>query len=474
MKFHPLKFLWRVVYSIYFYAAFFVFSNCFYWYGVVRGLTSHEEWRMLGLKALDVIFACICIRVDVRGREHIPDEPVIFCANHQSFLDGLIVFYIIRRPFTAITAPYHIFPGNLAHWFLRMGYISIGRDLFEELRYKGTLEHSKSVHEGVKILQRGESLLIFPEGKREFQKRLLPFHGGVVKIAHDAKVPIMPITITGLDTLFPYGSVLLTPVTLGAVIEKPLRLREHGDSLLKETTRLEEIIRTHLPARYCDEHSFPRYPQGKRAAFFDLDGTLTRSNIYQGIIMRYFYRHVTLRTFALLVHLAVKRIVRKHGRFYQDAIRLLKGIAVADLVQNVPALLARNTDTIFYPEMLQLLELHKKEGNLVFIISEEPEGILGPVLHFLHTPGFGTATEIVHGRFNGKVVGHIMKDEVKRDKVIALAHEHNLDLEKSFAYGNSWHDYAMLRTVGHAALVNPERTLKKRGKQLGFKIIRQR
>ncbi|OHB25281.1 MAG: hypothetical protein A2542_03320 [Parcubacteria group bacterium RIFOXYD2_FULL_52_8] len=458
---------------MYFYATFLVWSQLFYGYGVLRGTKTPLEWRLIALRALDIIFTLTGVGVRVRGREHLPEGPVVFCANHQSFIDGLILFHVLRRPFTAITAPAGMFPSVLAKWFGKMGYITIGRDLFEELRYKGALEHGKSIRAAVRVLERGESLLIFPEGKREFTQRLLPFHAGVAKIAHDAKVPIIPITIEGLDVLFPHHSWLLSPARVQAIIEKPVFLHKNGAGIMTEVRELEDVIRKHLPARYFAAASVPMALTGKRAAFFDLDGTLTRKNIYQYIIMRYFRMHVSIRSLVLLLHLATKRLTKKHGYFYLAAVRLLTGIKITELLEGAQDMFSREHERIFYPEMLALLESHRRAGNSIFILSEEPDEILNAVLLYLNVPGFGTEAETSRGRFTGTMHGHIMKDDVKREKMLELARAHHVDLSKSFGYGNSWHDYAMLRTVGHVTVVNPERSLRKRARQLGYRIIKQ-
>jgi len=471
---HPLRKLWQLLYSLYFYAVFFAISAFFYWYGCVTDFRTKDSWRLLALRALDIIFFCTHLRIHITGLEQIPEEPVLFAANHQSFLDGLILFYVLRRPFNAITAPPAIFPGNLPSWFKKMGYISIGRDLFEELKYKDARARNQSIPLGVAALKRGESLLIFPEGRREYQRHLLPFHGGVAKIAHDARVAIMPVVIEGLDTLFPYGSVLLTPTILKVKIEKPVRLHEPNTNIVREVIELEEVMRRDLPARYFAPTSLPHAPQGRRAAFFDLDGTISRANIYQAIIFHYFRTHLSWHAFVLLIRLGLSRMTKAHGYFYKDAVRLLKGIRRDEMLAYVPGLLKRDQKALFYEQMLKLLALHRKEGNLIFIISEEPDELLQPVLDFLGVEGYGTSTQHEGQTFTGILAGPIMKDEEKRELVLALAHKHGIDLSKSFAYGNSWHDYAMLRSIGHAALVNPEKKLHKRGRKLGWKIIRER
>ncbi|MBI5138226.1 MAG: HAD-IB family hydrolase [Candidatus Vogelbacteria bacterium] len=467
-----LRFFVRFFYTIYFYGIFILLSNIYYLYGWIFLKNNKDAWRHHALRALDVIFYIGGIRVSATGLTNIPKGPAIFSANHQSYLDGLIVFYTTRSCFTAIIAPFSEFPGVITKWFVRMQYISIGRSLFEDWRYKGVLEHDKAVAKATELVKSGESLLIFPEGARELHGHLIPFHTGVAKVAIATEIPVVPIVLERLNKMMPPHTFMLTPTRLKVSVQKPVMLHEISKDPLEDTRALEKIIKNHLPASYFSEESMPHYLAGKRAAFFDLDGTLTRKDIYTYIILKYFREHVSLRSFLLLSHLAYKKLSENHGRFYQDAIRLLKNVSVLELTEKAPQILHVKRDEIFYPAMIELLELHRQEGNLIFILSEEPEQILNVAAHFLNVPAYGTETECIAGKFTGKIMGPIMKDGFKRAKMIELAHKYRIDLSKSYAYGNSWHDYAMLRSSAHPAVVNPVKTLRARAKELSFKIIK--
>jgi HAD superfamily hydrolase (TIGR01490 family) len=465
---------------VYFYTVFLLVSHGYFYYGHLRfghfkrNQHNIERWRELAVKLVDTIFFITCVRIHVEGREHVPDGPVVFAANHQSYLDGLIIVHVVRRPFTAVTGPFHMFPHIIHEWFEHMGYMSVARDVFEELRYKGTVRLGRAVDHCIGILKKNTSILIFPEGRREFKKHLLPFHLGVARMALEAHAPVIPIILEHVDAFLPATSHLLTPTHISVKISKPVRLWKVSKNELADTIYLEREIKKHMPKSYFTEHSVPHYVHGVRAAFFDLDDTLTRSNVYQKLVAQYLMRHLTAGNVGKIPRLVAKRILLKHGYFYLAAIRLLRGIRASEFLRGFYGYLKKHKNELFYPQMLELMSHHQEKGNCVFIISEEPQEVLDPIAKLLGVPCFGTIVEKKKGVFTGEVVGHIMKDEYKREKVIELAKKYTIDLEKSYAYGDSYHDYAILRSVGHAALVNPKKSFGAHCKRLGMRVIHEK
>ncbi len=50
----------------------------------------------------------------------------------------------------------------------------------------------------MQVLRDGAALIIFPEAEREFSDgKMMPFKSGAVRLAMDAEVPILPVTIIG-------------------------------------------------------------------------------------------------------------------------------------------------------------------------------------------------------------------------------------------------------------------------------------
>ena len=473
----------RLLFNLYFFLLFATVLVSFYIYGLITTwplelMHQHDRarrrWQKLAQRVLQIVFSLGGIKITIKGKEHLPtNRPVILCANHQSYFDGLIIFYATQLPFVAVTAPFASFPKLMTIWFPKLGFLEVARDTFEELKYHSALARDELLARAAETLAGGQSFLIFPEGRREFNHQLLPFHLGIAKIALKTKAPIVPIILKHVDELLPPNEVLISPRPISVEILPPINLHELSSDPIEDVAQLQKLIQSHLPASYSAQLQPPHQPEGKRAAFFDLDGTISRLELWQVIGKHYFKTHRdTKRLFALL-HLLTHQHHLKHTQFFLKTLRLLRGLNPATLTEGITEIMNTHQDQIFYPLMRQLITQHRQEGNLVFILTEEPEPFVAPVFRFLGIPGFGTPIELRDGIITGNLDGHILKDEQKREKVLELAHEYGIDLTKSYAYGNSWHDYPMLRTVAHPFLVNPPKDLKRRAETFGAKIIHQ-
>jgi hypothetical protein len=132
-------------------------------------------------------------RVRVTGMEHIPDEgPVIVASNHVSFVDPLIIGGMIRRPVNFVM--YHrIYNIPLLNFIFKTGKaIPIaGRS-----EHPGILEAAyRRIH---KVLEAGDVLGIFPEGRITEDGEIQPFKQGLDKIVAKEGVPVIPAALCNL------------------------------------------------------------------------------------------------------------------------------------------------------------------------------------------------------------------------------------------------------------------------------------
>ncbi len=140
------------------------------------------------------------ISVSVTGLENIASPPYIFMCNHQSALDIFSLFVALPLQFKWIAKRELFFIPFLGWAMKRAGYISLDR--------KHPREAIKAMDDVAQKIRGGMNIIIFPEGTRSEDGNLLPFKKGVFALALRAKVPIVPVGISGSSILQPKGSFI--------------------------------------------------------------------------------------------------------------------------------------------------------------------------------------------------------------------------------------------------------------------------
>ena len=145
------------------------------------------------VRLLFVPFFLTYFRLRRIGREHVPTEgPVIFAANHRSFLDPFVISAIQKRPLYFV-AKRELFEKNrLQRWFLNsLGAFPIDR---------GTGDDA-SMAVARRILERGDGVMIFPEGTRVRPGPLGHARRGVGRLALETGAPVVPVAIFGTENV---------------------------------------------------------------------------------------------------------------------------------------------------------------------------------------------------------------------------------------------------------------------------------
>jgi 1-acyl-sn-glycerol-3-phosphate acyltransferase len=133
--------------------------------------------------------------MDVKGRENIPPKGgVCFVSNHVGIFDIILALAYAGRPFGFIAKKELLFLPFIDVWIYMLGGLFIDRVNIRKA--KRTIDH------GIEKLQKGWSMLIFPEGTRSKGHGLLPFRSGAIKLATNSIVPIVPIAIAGSYEVF--------------------------------------------------------------------------------------------------------------------------------------------------------------------------------------------------------------------------------------------------------------------------------
>ncbi len=80
----------------------------------------------------------------------------------------------------------------------------------------------ESMQGAVTVLRRGLHMVVFPEGTRSTDGRLLPFKKGPFHLAMDSGVPVVPVTLLGSFESWPKGRIALRHGTATVVFHAPL------------------------------------------------------------------------------------------------------------------------------------------------------------------------------------------------------------------------------------------------------------
>jgi long-chain acyl-CoA synthetase len=178
--------------------------------------------------------------------------PVIFAANHQSFMDVPAILCALPRRWRNRVAPAMAKEFFDAHFHperhpwrkrftngLQYGLSTMFFNAFplpqRELGAKRTLRYMGS------LTDQGWCVLIFPEGDRTRAGELLPFRPGVAMLASHVRVPVVPVRLAGLERVLHRDAHWPTRGKVTVVFGAPLTLE--GSDYAAEASRLEDAVR---------------------------------------------------------------------------------------------------------------------------------------------------------------------------------------------------------------------------------------
>ena len=151
-------------------------------------------------------------RIRIDGRWPADRRAYVVVSNHQSMLD---IFMLSRLPREMKwVAKEELFRIPWVGWLFRLsGDIPLRRG--EAMSGRRAMEAARA------YLDRGMHVMIFPEGTRSRDGRLLPFKPGAFKLAVEAGVPVLPIAVNGSAEGMPKGSPWVRPARVTARILAP-------------------------------------------------------------------------------------------------------------------------------------------------------------------------------------------------------------------------------------------------------------
>lgn len=177
-------------------------------------------------------------KVIVTGEENIPEGIAVFVSNHQSNFDipTVLAYTGKPRPLLAKVSLTKI-PG-IHGWMNLMGCVFVDR--------KDPKQTVRALMDSTHLVKEGQSMTIFPEGTRGKGGPMKEFKGGAFRVATQAKVPIVPITIDGTYHLLEEGN-RIHPGTVHVTIHAPIETKGMDKQQIKDLpARVQEQIASAL------------------------------------------------------------------------------------------------------------------------------------------------------------------------------------------------------------------------------------
>ena len=172
------------------------------------------------------LFLRIFMRARIKGIEHIPKEgPFIIAGNHVSYFDALMLYgmlpYRVTRRMYSLSLPeiFDHFPLNIMRKPARIIMTGTHDTMLESLRYSRI------------VLEKGEPMVIFPEGKRSVNGRVDRPKKGVFLLASEYRAPMVPVYLKGFTQIYSRLNPGFHFAGLQAEVLEPIPAEEDPDRM---------------------------------------------------------------------------------------------------------------------------------------------------------------------------------------------------------------------------------------------------
>ncbi|MGL4949383.1 MAG: lysophospholipid acyltransferase family protein [Anaeroplasmataceae bacterium] len=161
------------------------------------------------------------VKVEIKGKENIPKKTFIAFGNHKSMMDVPITYYAYKSTMSAVSKKQLekvIFLKTLIDSFK---VITIDRD--------NDREALKSIISGIKDVEKGLSMMVFPEGgiKSRETELMVDAKPGAYKLATKPQVLVSPFSIIGTSKF--KTKKRWKKITIKFIIHKPIYPEEYNN-----------------------------------------------------------------------------------------------------------------------------------------------------------------------------------------------------------------------------------------------------
>lgn len=205
----------------------------------------------------------------------------------------------------------------------------------------------------------------------------------------------------------------------------------------------------------------------KCAAFFDIDGTISREGLisemfkkmikYELIDDSKWYREVEPAFIQWNKRLGDYDLyLQKMVDIYSETIRFTNPFHISYIAQKV---IEQKGERV-YTYSRERIKWHKDQGHIVIAISGSPVELVREMSAMYGMDDYRGTVYVIGdaGRYTGEIVP-MWDSRSKAEAVAEMAKKHQIDLSASYAYGDTAGDFSMLKLVGNPYAINPTREL---------------
>jgi 1-acyl-sn-glycerol-3-phosphate acyltransferase len=195
----------------------------------------------------------------VVGLENVPKEgAVVLASNHLSFIDSIFLPLVVDRPVIFLAKSEYFTGKGLKGWATRVFFQAAGQLPIDR---SGGKASEAALETGLRVLNEGSILGIYPEGTRSPDGKLYRGRTGVARMVLESGAPVIPVAMIGTKEVMPIGQRLPNVRRIGIIFGDPLDFsRFHGLEgdrfvLRSVTDELTYHLRTLSEQEYVDVYA---------------------------------------------------------------------------------------------------------------------------------------------------------------------------------------------------------------------------
>ena len=201
----------------------------------------------------------LLFRPKVTGLRHVPTTgPVIIASNHLSFSDSIFMPLVVPRKVTFLAKSEYFTSPGLKGFIKKLTFIALGQVPVDR---SGGKRSEAALITGLRVLNEGNCIGIYPEGTRSPDGRLYKGRTGIARMAIESGAAVVPVAMFNTAEIQPTGQVVPKVRRVEMIFAEPMYFT--GDStdpavLRDATNKIMDVIaamsgQIYVPNMYASE-----------------------------------------------------------------------------------------------------------------------------------------------------------------------------------------------------------------------------